>query len=224
MLLFACIGLFGILTSAMIYNIWDYKRDHYRIGSVPIELINQLVPKDISLESLRPPALRVEDPIRFGNATSLLSVIEYGDYQCEHCQKVAPELKKAVAQFKGDVRFVWRDFPLQEVNQDALEAAIFARCAGQQGKFWETHDLLLANSGLNEKFYRSIISKLNLNAKSITVCRNSPAIKDAILKDVDEGKADGIKGIPLIFIGTKAFNGYLDAAAIVKEIKAELSS
>lgn len=218
------IVFFAILSALLIYGRVEYDRTHFRVGSIPQDLVNQLIPKNVAIESIRPPALRIGDPIRFGNATSLVSIIEYGDFQCEACHNLAPEIQRAASRYGGKVRFVWRDFPIDEIHKDAFGAAVFARCAGAQGRFWEAYDALMATTDLSEKTYRAIATRLNLDASLLNACRRDKNVDAAIRRDVEEARADGIRSAPFLFIGTKAIDGFVDEEAIKKAIDDSISS
>lgn len=78
----------------------------------------------------------------FGKKDSKVVLIEYADFQCPGCGGAHPQLKKVVEQYKDKVAFVYRAFPLTSIHPNALAAAAVAEAAGNQGKFWEMHDLL----------------------------------------------------------------------------------
>src|SRR6202012_2841881 len=77
-----------------------------------------------------------------GPHSAPLTLVEYGDYQCPHCGAAYPVLKKILPQMGDNVRFIFRNFPLQEMHPDAVNAAIAAEAAALQGKFWEMHDII----------------------------------------------------------------------------------
>lgn len=173
---------------------------------------------------MRPPALRATDPMRYGNATSLASVIEYGDFECASCKTLHATLKQVLPTFRGKVRFIWRDLPVSDVNPQAVSAAIFARCAGIQGKFWDAHDALYASAKLNETTYNAIATNLKLNTSALAACRRDPEIKQAIEKEVETARNDGINAAPFLFIGTKAHIGPMTPEELKKEIELFLQS
>ncbi len=81
-----------------------------------------------------------------GSLDAPVTVIEYGDFQCPSCAAFATQQEAALDQRyveTGKVRFIYHDFPLQQHN-NAVIAAAAARAAGEQGKFWQMHDLLFA--------------------------------------------------------------------------------
>src|SRR5438034_10486051 len=89
------------------------------------------------------PATATDHSIGPGNA--LVTVTEYGDFECPNCKQAAPAVKLLLDRFKDRIRFVYRHFPLEEVHPHALLAAEAAESAGAQGKFWPMHDMLFDN-------------------------------------------------------------------------------
>jgi len=217
-LLGGIVAVFVLMSSGYVWWRVRFANNHFRAGQVPQDLVNQLLPKAVPLESLRPPAIRVTDPLRYGGATATLSVIEYGDFQCEFCRQLAPEIKTALASYGGTVRFVWRDYPIEEIHKEAIPAAVFARCAGLQGRYWEAYDMLMAAGALNESLYQQIAARIGLDGGTLAACRKDPTLPAMLRKDVEEARADGIQSAPMLFIGTKAIEGYVDSATIKKAI------
>lgn len=224
LLLAAIILFFGLITSGYIWWRFRFSENNYRVGAVPQDIINQLLPKEVPLDSMRPPAVRPQDPLRYGGATSVISVIEYGDFECEYCKQLAPELRRALEPFGGQVRFVWRDYPITSLHPQAMPAAVFGRCVAQQGKFWEAYDFLMDSATLNERLYQQLAARLKLDLNRLAACRKDPAIQAAIERDVQEASADGIKSAPFLFIGTQAIEGRIDATEITEAINAAKAS
>ncbi len=77
-----------------------------------------------------------------GPVSAAITVIEYADYQCPACARIQPIVKQLIARYSDRVRFVFRDFPLEQIHPNALAAAEAAEAAEAQGKFWEMHDKL----------------------------------------------------------------------------------
>jgi protein-disulfide isomerase len=217
-------SVFALVVVIYILRAVNFRQTHYQVGQVPAEIAQQLLPKDIPLAALRPPALRSQDPIRFGGTTSVISVIEYGDFECPYCRQITPILLEMAQPYGGQVRFVWRDFAIPEIHPTALPAAIFARCAGLQGKYWEAHDALMSADSLKERGLDSIAKKLNLDETQLDACRRTPAVGQAILRDVEEARADGIKNAPLIFVGAQAFESFTDTEALRQAIEKALTA
>ena len=212
------------LSGWVIYHAVDLARTKFEAGNPPPDVQKALQPHTIDLGTMRPPALRPTDPIRYGSVTSSMSVIAYGDFECEGCRQMNSVLTIVIPQFKGNVRLVWRDLPIADENPNAMSAAVFARCAGVQGKFWEAHDLLMAAPSLGEGTYGDIAQQLKLNLRSLAECRQDPKITAAVQTDVDESRADGVDGAPFFFVGTKAIRGPMTTDDLAKEIKLFLAS
>jgi hypothetical protein len=80
-----------------------------------------------------------------GPSHAVVTVVEYGDFECPNCKQAAPAVKPLLTRFAGRLRFAYRHFPLEDVHPHALHAALAAEAAAEQGKFWEMHDLLFDN-------------------------------------------------------------------------------
>jgi len=80
-----------------------------------------------------------------GSASGKVTLIEYGDFECPYCGQVYPQLKSIMATYGDNVTLIFRNFPLSTIHPNALAAAAVAEAAGQQGKYWEMHDLLYTN-------------------------------------------------------------------------------
>lgn len=80
-----------------------------------------------------------------GPADAQVELVEYGDFQCPYCGKAFYILKDILKEMGDQVRFVFRNFPLDELHQYAVHAAVAAEAASAQNKFWEMHDILFEN-------------------------------------------------------------------------------
>ncbi|HYS83152.1 MAG TPA: thioredoxin domain-containing protein [Anaeromyxobacteraceae bacterium] len=81
-------------------------------------------------------------PVR-GPADAWVTLVEWSDFECPFCRAAEPQVEQVLTQHPADVRLVYKQLPLTEIHERALPAALAADCAGQQGKFWEMHDLLM---------------------------------------------------------------------------------
>jgi protein-disulfide isomerase len=90
---------------------------------------------------LRPPATAVTvDASRVkGSPYALVTIVEFSDFQCPYCRRVVDTLKEVAAKYSAEVWIAFRDFPLHWIHAEAQLAAEAARCAAEQGKFWEYH-------------------------------------------------------------------------------------
>jgi protein-disulfide isomerase len=140
-----------------------------------------------------------------GQASALVTIVEFADYQCPYCGQFFREtLPPLVAEYvkTGRVRFVYRDFPLSSMHPRALKAAEAARCAGDQQRYWEYHDALFQNqSSLEETelVHRALTLKLDITA--FKRCLNSGQYSSAIKQSVAEAERVGVDGTPVFFFG-----------------------
>jgi len=138
-----------------------------------------------------------------GRDDAPVTIVEFSDYQCPFCQKFH---KEAFAQIKkdyidtGKVRFVSRDLPL-EFHPFSHPAATAARCAGEQGKFWEMRDVLINHaSDLKDESILGYAGALNLNVATMTSCMKADKFKDALAADSAEAAKLSISGTPSFVI------------------------
>lgn len=223
-LLVSIIGLFLLLTGWLVWREVDLRMNSFVAGAPPENLREVLLPQTIDINLMRPPALRPIDPVRYGDINSQMSVIEFGDYECEACRANALAIKNVLPEFDGKVRFVWRDMPVTESHPHAMNAAIFARCAGYQGRYWEAHDALLSAAALSSSAIDALAKRLDVNLTALGTCRNDGEVRRIIEEDVTAGRADGVNSVPLLFIGTKAYSGTLTEAQLREAIRSFLES
>ncbi|MCR4302349.1 MAG: DsbA family protein [Sulfuricaulis sp.] len=151
------------------------------------------------------PQVSVKDDPRLGSATARIGIVEVNDYQCPYCRDFH---HKQFAQIKqeyvdtGVVRFIHKDFPLR-MHAQAVPAAVAARCAAAQGRFWEMHDALFTQQGrLGQNLYLGVARGLNLDEKKFSACLENRAHVREIGKDIDTARSLGINGTPSFLIGT----------------------
>lgn len=143
-----------------------------------------------------------------GNDNADLTIVEYGDYQCPYCGAAYPVLKELMKEFKGQVKFVFRNFPLSEMHPYARPAAIAAEAADLQGKFWEMHDVIYENQqSLNENFLFQLAEKIGLNLSQFKEDIQKPELEKKVDSDFESGIISGVNGTPSFFINGNKFNG-----------------
>ncbi len=131
---------------------------------------------------------------------------EFGDYQCPPCGALHPDLKKLKSQYAGKIKFVFHQFPLTRIHQHAAIAAFAAVAAGQQGKFWEMHNLLYESQEVwkeTDNFAPILVNfarQLGLNLEQFEKDINDPKVKSIVLNDVQRGEARGVTGTPTLFL------------------------
>jgi len=135
-----------------------------------------------------------------GNPDAAVTIIEYSDFECPFCSRLHPILKQAVSQYDGDVRWVYRHFPLTSIHSRALAASVAAECAGElggNGVFWEFTDGLFDNQhSLGEELYLRLAGELGLNEPKFSACLSDERHNDKISSDGQNAVVSGGRGTP----------------------------
>ena len=152
----------------------------------------------------------LKDAIIMGDAKAPVTVVEYADFQCPFCQRYFQQNNSAlISQYvnTGKVRFVWKDYAF--LGQESIWAAEAARCANDQGKFWEYHDYLFNNQGaensgaFSKDNLKKFASALGLNMGQFNSCLDTDKYASVIQKETQEGNKIGVNGTPATFINNK---------------------
>ena len=141
-----------------------------------------------------------DDPAR-GPAGAPVTIVMFGDFQCPTCSRTYPVLQKVISEFPGKVRFVERDFPLENVHENAFRAAVAADAANAQGKVWEYGELLYSHQdALDTASLKKYAEQLGLNVAQFEIDSNSEKYAAEVRKDMADGVAYGVTGTPTIFV------------------------
>jgi len=176
---------------------------------------------------LSPPRVQVGfDPARVrGNPKARVMIVEFSDFQCPYCSQVEATLKSVLAKHENTVALAFRDMPITQIHPFAEGAAEASRCAGEQGKFWEYHDLLFADQGkLDRNGLIANAAKLQLDAKQFETCISAEKYKAQIQQDNQDGMRAGVSGTPGFFINGIFMSGALPEAMFEKAIQEQLAA
>lgn len=142
-----------------------------------------------------------------GPESAPVTIVEFSEFQCPFCARVAPTLKQIEDTYQGRVRIVWKHLPLA-IHKDAVGAALAAEAARKQGKFWEYHDKLFANqSRLGPDDLKQYAKDLELDLKRFETDLLNSEDKKRIEADVAEAGTLGVNGTPGIFINGRYISG-----------------
>ena len=168
-----------------------------------------------------PPPVAADDPVR-GSPAAAVTIVEFGDMQCPFCGSLSGVLERIVADYPDDVRIVWKDYFDEVLHPEALNAAVAARCAQAQGKFWEYHDLLFANSTLlSPTLYPTLARELSLDEGRFAACLAGP-VPPVIGKGLEEGLERGITATPHLFVNSIQKSGTISYEDLVTLIRQQL--
>jgi protein-disulfide isomerase len=166
------------------------------------------------------------DPLRLrGNANAPVVIVEFADFQCPYCRREQAVLKALTTKYGNKVSVAYRDFPLRQIHAQAQPAAEAARCAGEQGKFWEYHDLLFAETAkLDAASLMDYAAQAGLDKNKFNECLSSGKFKPAIDEDLRAGEKLGVSGTPAFFINGVFLSGAQPMSEFEKMIDAELAA
>jgi protein-disulfide isomerase len=164
-----------------------------------------------------------DDP-SIGSASAPVTLVEFSDFQCPFCQRVAPTLKQVKEKYGDKVRVVWKDFPLTQIHPQAFKAGEAAHCAADQGKFWEYHDRLFANQqALQPNDLKKHATDLGLDATAFASCLDTSKYGERVRDGVAEGSRLGVNSTPTIYINGRVLSGAQPFETFVSVIDEELS-
>ena len=142
-----------------------------------------------------------------GRKEAPVTIVEFSDYQCPYCSRLQATLKQVLDAYPKDVKLVFKDFPLS-FHQQAKNGAKAARAAGEQGKYWEMHEMIFENfNQLNDNAYKEFAAKLQLNEAKFMADYSSNKYDNLIQQDIALGQGAGVGGTPTLFLNGKRMQG-----------------
>jgi protein-disulfide isomerase len=164
-----------------------------------------------------PMAELVADQPAYGNPDAPVTIVEFSDFECPFCRRFFHETLPAIHRRyvdTGQVRLVFRDFPLDDIHPRARKAAEAAGCARDQDRFWEMHGLLFSRgAGGGVPQYRALAAELGLNRARFDECLDSGRKAAQVQADYEAGLAAGVRGTPAFVV-----NGALIAGSQPLEV------
>jgi len=152
-----------------------------------------------------------------GNTHAAVTLVEYGDFQCPACGAAWPAVRQIQRRYAGNLRLVFRHFPLAQAHPYATQAAGLAEAAAVQGRFWDMYDWLFeyqpqwvphGTSGLEAG-----VRALGLDEQAIAATLGRPEIDAHIRRDFMGGVRSGVNGTPSFYVNGCLFQGDLDELA-----------
>lgn len=147
----------------------------------------------------------------YGDKSSEVVLIEYGDFQCPGCGGAFPQLKTLKETYKGQIAFIFRNFPLTAIHPNALAAATAAEAAGLQGKFWEMHDRLYENQNTWSNIdpsrrtdtFVGYAKAIGLDTEKFKADLSDPKVTAKISRDRALGNKLGVSSTPTLYLGSE---------------------
>lgn len=183
--------------------------------------------------AVQPAEVPLGDEPAKGSPDAPVTIVEYSDFQCPFClrhfQQTLPQLQSYID--AGQVRYIFKDFPIHSIHPQAQKAHESARCArelGEEEGFWAMHDLLFANQEQwagnpnHVEVFKSLAVEMELPQAEFDECLDSGRYADAVNAQVNEGVQLGVRGTPSFFINGQSLVGAQPFAVFQQAIEALL--
>jgi protein-disulfide isomerase len=147
-----------------------------------------------------------------GNASAPLTLVEFGDYECPACGYYYPMVEEVLRRYPDKVKLEFHHYPLIQMHAHALAAAMAAEAAGDQGKYWEMHDLLYKNQAVwarnpnPESQFLAFAADLGLDANKFMRSLKSPDVEKRILEDIQRGGVAKVNSTPTFIINGRSID------------------
>ena len=153
-----------------------------------------------------------------GNTDALITLVEFGDFECPHCGRAHPFIKRLLKENK-DLHFVFRNFPLTQVHPHAQHAAEAAESAAAQRKFWEMHDYLYEHQQvLDDEHLAQYAAILGLDLPKFVQDISHHVHAAHIREDFLSGIRSGVNGTPTFFINGIRYNDSWDLETLLERL------
>ena len=160
-----------------------------------------------------------------GDPRAPLTVVEFGDFECPVCGRGEAAAREIRTRYARQIRFVFRQFPLERIHPFAEKAAEASECAGEQGKFWEMVDKIYSRQDdLNIEGLERDAAALGLEQPRFNQCLTRGAMAGRVRRDVEDGRALGVRATPTFFIGQQRVEGVLTEAQFSQLVDEQLAS
>jgi protein-disulfide isomerase len=167
--------------------------------------------------------VKVDGAFVKGPQDAPVTIVEFSDFHCPFCRGAVATVKEVLRQFPVQVKWVFRDFPLPSLHPQAFKAAEAARCAGEQGKFWEYHDILFdSQDQTTTADFKRFAEQLKLDGARFAGCLDSGKYRAAVEADMKDGTQLGVTGTPTFFINGRMLVGAQPLEQFRKVIEREL--
>jgi len=220
----------GILVG---YTVWGYNTQPTSVVTV-VQTPQPPEPRVYDIETEGYPSI--------GPADAPIVIVEFSDYQCPYCYRwYAQNYEALMAAYPGKIRFVYRNFPLTNIHQNAFPAAEAALCAGDQDAYWEFHKTLFENYALlnnqdgallSQTDYNKFAQGLGLDVASFENCMTSRKYEQFIKDDMnyannlpaDTNGEAAVGGTPTFFVNGHRLGGAYPIEYFKQIIDAELAN
>ncbi len=193
----------------------------FAFGFLIINIIKETKENPLkSTQNAIPKEILGEDNYWLGSASPKITIVEFADFNCAHCQNAFPIIRELGLKYKNDIKIIFRDFPV--IAESSGDLALAARCAGEQGFFWIMHDKLFLNQGVNDDArLKELAKQTGINMIKFNSCFSGKKYENKIQKDLNDGVSLGVSGTPTWFINGQKVAGDIPLSGfedIIKQI------
>jgi len=226
-----------------------YRDNHDRVGGRSLDQVRSQIADLLQKERRKAAEQKLEDRLRaerkvtvtyqpfrlrfnnekapvLGKKDAPVTLVEFSDFQCPYCQRMAPTLKEVAAKFPNEVRIIYRQYPITNLHPFAFKAAEASLCANEQGKFWELHDTMFSDqTKLSVSELKADARRLGIDEKKFNACLDSGRYVEQVQNDSKEAQRSGVIGTPAVFLnGIMVDGGAVSFSALEAAIHKELAS
>ncbi len=209
-------------------KVWDYLRSQ-KVNQQRQGYIRNLRAQTNVTIYLDEPAtdrvhIRADKGFTRGPKDAPVTIVEFADFQCPFCKSILPTINQLMDKYPGKVKWVFRDFPISDLHPTAPKAHEAARCAAEQGMFWEYHDFLYERSPRHSlEELKQYAQELKLDGSAFAQCLDSGKYQAEINGDIQEGTRLGVSATPTFFINGRVLVGAHPLTAFEKLIEGDLA-
>jgi Na+/H+ antiporter NhaA len=210
----------GILTGAILAGLITWAQFRVIAALRPRTRLLLLFGRQDAITDLVVPVDPSRDHIRGPQVDALITLVEYGDFECPYCGQAEPVVRELIREY-GELRFVFRHLPLSDVHPHAQLAAEAAELAGKQGKFWEMHDALMDHQGaLEVRDLLGYARDLGLDTDTFAAGLRAHKTAGRVAEDVESADLATVAGTPTFFINGKRHYGAYDLETLKQAVRA----
>jgi protein-disulfide isomerase len=168
-----------------------------------------------------------------GNPNAPITIIEFSDFQCPFCERIHPTLDRILNEYDGQVKWIYRHFPLASIHPEATKSAVASECIAElagNDAFWEfVGDMFENQSRLGDHLYAELATSFGVKEKDFTACMSSKESADKVMEDLIDATKSGGQGTPYVIVLDKKgrpfpFSGALPYEQIKMVVEQALAS
>jgi len=199
----------GVLVSAFGFYVWDLSQK-INNGEFPANGVKLEETKKYNAEGINNYWIGATEP--------KITIVEFADFNCAHCKNSFSIIRELTAKYPNQIKLIFRDYPA--IAATSQDLAMSARCAGEQGKFWQMHDKLFLNQGKLDPTSKTVIATLAQSAgvdlDKFLTCMDEQKYLNNIKKDVADAESYGVTGTPTWFINGYKISGEIPRATFLQ--------